>query len=55
MSAALSKISFWIVLLTYLAFFGPEARCSLRSILDLASNLKIELKLPLLYVEGSPK
>ena len=55
LSAAISKISFWIVLLTYLAFFGPEMRCSLRSVLNLASNLKIEIKLPSLYVGGSPK
>ena len=48
-AAAISKISFWIVLLTYLTFFGPEVT-SLRSVLDLASNLKIELKLPSLYV-----
>lgn len=41
---------FWNVLLVYLAFLGPVLRCSSRHELLRASNLKIAIKFPSLWV-----
>jgi len=51
-SAAISRISFWMVLLVYFAFLGPSIKCSLRVSLFLASSLSIAKKFPSFLVRS---